>query len=132
MIDLLSGILSALGGLIVFAGAYYVHQRVRLTRTACVAAAIGGFITVAGSLGDWANQYARQLGIACAVGVFIGVCIIVADIKGKKKGADRPALFAFFFVPIFFVAGLTALASFVAPQLREGVQQTTTNMQRIG
>jgi hypothetical protein len=132
MINMLSGMLAAVGGLIVFAGAYYVHQKVRLTRTACVAAAVGGFITYSGIIGSWANQYAQQVGIISAVGVFVGVCVIVADIKGKKKGADRPALFAFFFVPIFFVSGLVALSTIVAPSLQNGVEKTTTNMQRIG
>jgi hypothetical protein len=132
MLDMLSSLLAAVGGLIVFAGAYYVHQRVRLTRTACVAAAVGGFITYAGIIGSWANQYASQVGVVCAVGVFVGVCVIVADIKGKKKGADRPALFAFFLVPIFFVSGLVALSTIVAPSLQQGVDKTSTNMQRIG
>jgi hypothetical protein len=131
MIDMLSGLLAAVGGLIVFAAAYYVHQKVRMTRTACVAAMVGGFITVAGALGDWVNQYAQELGIAAVAGVFIGICIIVADIKGKRKGADRPALFAFFFVPVFFVAGLSSLVTVTEP-LRDGVRETTTNMQRIG
>ena len=132
MFDMLSGMLAAVAGLIVFAGAYYVHQKVRLTRTACVFAAIGGFITYAGVIGSWVNRYATQVGILCAVLVAVGICVIVADIRGKKKGADRPALFAFFFVPIFLVSGLMAVTSIVAPLLRDGVQKTTTQMQRIG
>lgn len=132
MIDMFSGMLAALGGLVVFGGAYYIHQRVRLTRTACVLAAVGGFITYAGALGSWVNQYASKLGVICAVGVVVGLCVIVADVKGKKKGADRPALFAFFLVPIFLVAGLTALSTQVAPSLRHGVEKTGTQMQRIG
>lgn len=132
MIDMLSNMLAAIGGLIVFAGAYYIHQKVRLTRTACVVAAIGGFITYAGVIGSWANQYASQIGIIAAVGVFVGICIIVADVKGKKKGADRPALFAFFLVPIFAVSGLVAISTIVAPSLQNGVEKTGTQMQRIG
>lgn len=133
MIDLLSNLLAAVGGLIVFAGAYYVHQKVRLTRTACVAATVGGFITYSGIIGSWANRYATQIGILCAVAVFVGVCVIIADVKGKKKGADRPALFAFFLVPIFLVSGLVALSTVVAPALRNGVEKTSTEMQqRVG
>jgi hypothetical protein len=132
MLTMFSSLLAAVGGLIVFAGAYYVHQRVRLTRTACIAAAVGGFITYAGIIGSWANQYAKQISIVCAVGVFVGVCVIVADIKGKKKGADRPALFAFFLVPIFLASGLAAMSTVVAPALHDGVQKTSTQMQRIG
>jgi hypothetical protein len=132
MLDVLSNLFAAVGGLVVFAGAYYVHQKVRLTRTACVAAAVGGFITYAGVLGSWANQYAKQVGIVCAVGVFVGVCVIIADIKGKKKGADRPALFAFFLVPIFLASGLVAMSTVIAPNLQHGVEKTGTQMQRIG
>jgi glucose uptake protein GlcU len=132
MIALLSSLLAAVGGLIVFAGAYYVHQKVRLTRTACVMALIGGLITSAGVLGHWANQYAKQLGIICLVGVAVGICVIVADVKGKKKGADRPALYSFFLVPIFLVSGLAALPTLTA-DLRHGVQQNTSQLQqRIG
>jgi hypothetical protein len=131
MIDMLSGLLAAIGGLIVFAGAYYIHQKVRLTRFACVMATVGGFVTLAGGIGDFANRYAAQLGVITLVGVVVGICVIVADIKGKKKGADGPALFAFFLVPIFLMAGLAALPPLTA-DLRQGVQQTTTNMQRIG
>ena len=104
MLDMLSNMLAAIGGLIVFAGAWYIHQKVRLTRTACIMAAVGGFITYSGVVGSWANQYASQLGVICAVGVFVGICVIVADIKGKKKGADKPALIAFFLVPIFLAS----------------------------
>ena len=132
MFDMLSSIFSALGGLVVFAGAYYIHQKVRLTRFACLMAAVGGLITYAGPAGSWLNQFAAQLGIACAVGVVIGICVIVADVKGKKKGADRPALFAFFLVPIFLASGLVSLSTVVAPDLRDGVDKTTNNMQRIG
>ncbi len=131
MIDMLSGLLAALGGLIVFAGAYYIHQKVRLTRTACVLAAAAGFVTLAGGIGDFAFRYATQLGVITVVGVIVGIAIIVADIKGKKKGADRPALFAFFLVPIFLMAGLAALPALTA-DLRQGVQETTSKMQRIG
>ena len=131
MIETLSNVLTAIGGLLVFGGAYYVHQKVRLTRTACVAAAAGGFITYAGAIGGWVNRYASQLGVVCAVGVFVGLCVIVADVKGKKKGADRPALFAFFLVPIFLMSGLVALSS-LAQQAGHGVQKTTSNMQRVG
>ncbi len=131
MINLLSGVLAAVSGLIMFAGAYYVHQKVRLTRTACIMALVGGLMTAAGVIGDWANRYAAQLGIIALVGVAVGICVIVADVKGKKKGADRPALFSFFLVPIFLVSGLAALPSMTA-DLRQGVQQTTTNMQKIG
>ncbi len=131
MIDLLSGILAAVSGLIVFGGAYYVHQKVRLTRTACVMALVGGLITATGVIGDWANRYAAQLGIIALVAVAVGICVIVADVKGKKKGADKPALFSFFLVPIFLVSGLAALPALTA-DLRQGVQQTTSNMQKIG
>ena len=131
MIQMLSGILSTIAGLVVFAGAYYTHQKVRLTRTACVMAMIGGFITLAGAIGSWVNQYAVQLGVICAVGVAVGIFIIVADIKGKKKGADRPALFAFFLVPIFFVSGIAAVGS-LTKDLREGVQKNATQMQKLG
>jgi hypothetical protein len=132
MIETLSNLLTAVAGLVVFGGAYYIHQKVRLTRTACIAAAVGGFITYAGVIGSWANRYASQLGVVCAVGVFVGICVIVADIKGKKKGADRPALFAFFLVPIFLMSGLVALAS-VTKEFSEGVKKTTSNVeQRIG
>jgi hypothetical protein len=132
MIDLLSGLLGTVGGLIVFAGAYYVHQKVRLTRTACVMATVAGFVTYSGVIGSWANQYARQIGVFSAVAVVVGICVIVADIKGKKKGADRPALFAFFLVPIFLVSGLVAVSTVVAPALQRGVEKTGTQMQRIG
>ncbi|WP_250029847.1 hypothetical protein [Paractinoplanes maris] len=132
MLDMLSSLLAAVGGLIVFAAAWYVHQKVRMTRTACIAAMVGGFITYAGIIGSWANEYAKQVGIVCAAGVFVLVCIIIADIKGKKKGADKPALIAFFLVPIFFVSGLVALSTVIAPSLRNGVDKTTSNMQRIG
>jgi len=131
MIDLFSSLLAAVGGLVVFAGAYYVHQRVRLTRTACVMALIGGLITAAGVIGDWANRYAAQLGIIALVGVFVGICVIVSDIKGKKRGADRPALYSFFLVPVFLVSGVAALPALTS-DLRQGVQQATTNVQRIG
>jgi drug/metabolite transporter (DMT)-like permease len=131
MIAMLSSLLAAVGGLIVFAGAYYIHQKVRLTRFACILAAAGGFVTLAGGLGDYANRYAAQLGILTLVGVIVGIAIIVADVKGKKKGADRPALFAFFLVPIFLMAGLAALPTLTA-DMRQGVQETTTRMQRIG
>jgi hypothetical protein len=133
MIDLLSSLLAAVGGLVVFAAAYYVHQKVRLTRTACVAAAVGGFITYSGVIGSWANRYASQVAVVTAVGVFIWICVIVADVKGKKKGADRPALFAFFFLPIFLVSGLVAASTLVSTQLRPAVEKTTTNIQqRVG
>lgn len=132
MIHMLSQMLAAVGGLLVFAGAYYVHQRVRLTRTACVAAAIGGFITYSGVIGSWANKYAQQIGIIAAVGVFIWTCVIIADVKGKKKGADRPALFAFFFLPIFLVTGLVAGSALVRTQLGPAVQKTTSQVQRVG
>lgn len=131
MIEMLTSLLTGLGGLIVFGAAYYVHQKVKLTRTACVLAAIAGFVTLAGGIGDWANRYASQLGIIAVAGVVVGICVIVADIKGKKKGADRPALFAFFLVPIFFLSGLAALPALTS-DLRDGVRETTSNMQRIG
>jgi drug/metabolite transporter (DMT)-like permease len=131
MLDMLSSLLAAVGGLIVFAGAYYIHQKVRLTRFACVMAAVGGFVTLAGGLGGWVNRYAAQLGIIAVVGVIVGIAIIVADVKGKKKGADRPALFAFFLVPIFFLSGLAALPALTS-DLQDGVRETTTNMQRMG
>ena len=131
MIDMLSSFFAAIGGLIVFAGAYYVHQKVRLTRTACVAAAVGGFITYSGVVGSWVNTYAKQVGIVCAVAVFVGLCVIVADVKGKKKGADRPALFAFFLVPIFLVSGLSAATS-LSQDFRHGVEKTGTQMQKVG
>lgn len=133
MIAMFSSFLAAVGGLVVFAGAYYVHQRVRLTRTACIAAMVGGFITYAGVIGSWANKYAAQVGVIAAVGVFVWICVIVADVKGKKKGADRPALFAFFFLPIFLVSGLVAASSLVSTQLRPAVEKTTTSIQqRVG
>ncbi|AEV86847.1 hypothetical protein ACWT_5829 [Actinoplanes sp. SE50] len=131
MLNMFSSLLATVGGLIVFAGAWYIHQKVRLTRTACVMAAVGGFVTYSGVVGSWANQYARQLGIVCAVAVFVGVCIIVADIKGKKKGADRPALIAFFLVPIFLASGIGVLPT-ITKGLRDGVQKNTTQMQKMG
>lgn len=131
MLDLITNLLAAAGGLVIFAGAYYVHQKVRLTRTACVAALVGGFVTYGGVIGSWMNRFAVAAGVACAVGVFIGVCVIVADVKGKKKGADRPALFAFFLVPIFLFAGLTCL-TVVTADFRDGLQKTTSNMQNMG
>lgn len=132
MLTMLHNLLNIVGGLVVFAGAYYVHQKVRLTRAACVMATIGGFVTYGGVIGSWANKYAAQLGIVCAVGVAVGIAVIVADVRGKKKGADRPALFAFFLVPIFLASGLAAMSSVVAPNLQDGVQKTGTQMQRIG
>ena len=131
MFDMLDNLFAAIGGLVVFGGAYYIHQKVRLTRFACIMATAGGFVTLAGGIGDFATRYASQLGIVTLVGVIVGIAVIVADIKGKKKGADRPALFAFFLVPIFAMAGLAALPALTA-DLRQGIQQTTSNMQRIG
>lgn len=122
------GMLSALGGLLVFAGAYYVHQKVRLTRTACVAAAVGGFMMYSTAIGSWLNQYARQAAVVSVVAVFVGICVIVADIKGKKKGADKPALFAFFLVPIFIVSFLAALPQ-VLDKAGDSFRQVTNNMQ---
>jgi hypothetical protein len=121
------GFLSGLGGLVVFAGAYYVHQKVRLTRVACVVAAIGGFMLYASATGQWLNRYAAQTAIIAVVAVFIGICVIVADIKGKKKGADRPALFAFFLVPVFIVSFFAALPT-VIQQAGNGVERVTNNM----
>ncbi len=119
--------LSTLGGLVIFAAAYYIHQKVRLTRTACILATVGGFMTYTSAIGSWVNGFAVQTGVIAAAGVVVGVCIIVADIKGKKKGADRPALFAFFLVPIFLVAGVLALPA-VIEQAGAGVGKTTTNI----
>ena len=121
------GILSAFAGFIVFGGAYYIHQRVRMTRFACVMAAAGGFMTYGTATGQFLNRYAATAGVICGVAVLVGVAIIIADVKGKKKGADKPALFAFFLVPIFVVAGLTAVSGMVS-QTTGGLQSVTSNM----
>jgi hypothetical protein len=127
--DVISSFLSTLGGFVVFAGAYYVHQKVRLTRTACIVAAIGGFMTYNTSTGTWLNGYAKQVLLIAGVLVFVGICVIIADVKGKKKGADRPALFAFFLVPVFFVAFLAALPT-VLSQAGGGVSKTGDQVQQ--
>lgn len=121
------GFLSAIGGLIVFAGAWHIHQKTRLTRAACIMAAIGGFMTYETVIGTWLNRYAVQVGVIAAVAVVIGICVIVADIKGKKKGADKPALVAFFLVPIFLVAGLSAVPPLVT-QAGNGLEKVSSNV----
>lgn len=121
------GVLSALGGFIMFGGAYYVHQKVRLTRTACIMAAAGGFMTYATATGAFLNRYAAQMTIVSFVAVAVGICVIVADIKGKKKGADRPALFSFFLVPVFIVAFFAGLPT-VIQQTGNGIQKATTSV----
>jgi peptidoglycan/LPS O-acetylase OafA/YrhL len=131
MVDLFAGWLATLGGLLVFGAAYYIHQKVRLTRFACVLAVVAGFMTYNSAIGGYLNRYAAQVAIFTFCAVIIGIAVIVADIKGKRKGADRPALFAFFLVPIFFVAFLASLPT-VADQFGDGVQQTGTGVQRMG
>lgn len=122
------GMLSALGGLLVFAAAYYIHQKIRMTRFACVLAAAGGFMLYATAIGSWLNQYARQAVLISFLAVLVGICVIVADVKGKRKGADKPALIAFFLVPVFLVSFLSALPA-VMQQAGDGVRQVTNNMQ---
>ena len=126
----LNGWLSLLTGLVLFGGAYYIHQRVRLTRFACVLALLAGFIVYNGQLGGIVNRYAAQAAVLLFVGVTIGIAVIVADIKGKKKGADRPALFAFFLVPIFLVAFLSTLPSILG-QASSGVEKVGNNVQQM-
>ena len=128
MTSQLAGWLSALSGLILFGAAYYIHQRVRLTRTACVIAAAAGFLTYGAAIGGWANRMASQFWWVLVAGMLkMGICIIVADIKGKKKGADRPALFAFFLVPVFLAAFLAALPT-VLRQVGDNVQRVGNNV----
>ncbi len=121
--------LSTLGGPIVFAGAWYIHQKVRLTRTACILAFVGGLMTYAAAIGTRVNEYAAKLGILLVVAVFVGICVIVADVKGKKKGADKPALIAFFLVPLFFVAFLSSLPA-VGEQFGDGLEKAGDNVQQ--
>jgi len=119
--------LATLGGLPLFGAAYWIHQRLRLSRFACVLAALAGFMTYAAVIGSWVNGIAAQVGIVAAIGVIVLGAVIVADVKGKKKGADRPALFAFFLLPIFLVAGLTAMPA-LFQQASSGFQKSTTNI----
>lgn len=107
--DQITHLLQMLSGVIMFGAAYYIHQKVRLTRTACVIASGAGFLTYTSELGGWINGVAVKASIVLVALVAVGICVIVADVKGKKKGADRPALFAFFLVPLFLAAFLAAL-----------------------
>ncbi|MER7280452.1 hypothetical protein ABT369_39045 [Dactylosporangium sp. NPDC000244] len=107
--DQITHILQMLGGLVLFGAAYYIHQKVRLTRTACVVAFGAGLLTYNSEIGGWVNGVAVKVSIVLFAAVLVGIAVIVADIKGKKKGADRPALFAFYLVPIFFAAFLATL-----------------------
>lgn len=130
MFDMLGGWAAALGGLLVFGAAYYIHQKLRLTRFACFVAVAGGLMVYNGQLGALVNQYAAELAIGLFCGMLILVAVIVADVKGKKKGADRPALFAYFLVPIFLVAFLSTLPA-VLDQVSGGVQKTGTQLQQM-
>ncbi len=125
------GWLATLGGLLVFAAAYYIHQKVRLTRFACVLAVVAGFMTYNSGVGGWANRWAAQVAVVTFCAVIVGIAVIVADIKGKRKGADRPALFAFFLVPIFLVAFLSSVPS-VLDQFGDGLRQTGDGVQQMG
>jgi succinate dehydrogenase hydrophobic anchor subunit len=116
---------------LVFAAAYYIHQKVRMTRFACVVAAGGGFMMYATAIGAWLNQYATQVTLVSFLAVLVGICVIVADVKGKRKGADKPALIAFFLVPVFLVSFLAALPV-VVQQAGAGLQKVSSNMQVPG
>lgn len=128
MLGPIASFLVTFSGLIVFAGAYYIHQRVRQTRFACIVAMLGGLMTLASAIGPWVNQYARAVAILAAVGELVGIAVIVADVKGKKKGADRPALFAFFLVPIFFGTFLATMPTLLT-QAGNGLKQVSSSVQ---
>lgn len=129
MLDVIKNWLPTLGGLLVFGAAYYIHQKVRLTRFACVLALLAGFMVYNGQIGSLVNRYAAQVAIITFCAVIIGIAVIVADVKGKRKGADRPALFAFFAVPVFLVSFLAA-APAVLSQSSEGIQKVGNNVQQ--
>ncbi|GAA0719696.1 hypothetical protein Drose_06000 [Dactylosporangium roseum] len=120
----ITAFLSTLSGLVLFGAAYYIHQKVRLTRTACVIAAAAGLLTYTSAIGTWVNSIAAKASILLVAAVVVGICVIVADVKGKKKGADRPALFAFFLVPLFLVAFISTLPN-VLDQVGDSVDRVT-------
>ncbi len=101
--------LNGLAGIALFGVAFFAHSKLRLTRVGCVIALIAGLVTFGSPAGDWANKLAAASPwIPFLIVLGLGL-VIVADVKGKKKGADKPALIAFYLVPVFFVAFLVAL-----------------------
>ena len=122
---------STLAGFVFFGVAVFAHRK-RLTRFACVLAAIAGFMTYAAAIGTAINDFAARFPVLLVAGVAVGLIVIVVDIRGKRKGADKPALFAFYLVPIFLVAFITSLPKVLADAgdgLRKTGEQITSQME---
>lgn len=129
--DQLIGLLSASGGLLVFALAWYAHKK-KIRTFACVLAVIGGFMTYAAgdALGAWISQLASIAPIVVVVAVGAGIVTIYADwIRDKKP--DKPALVACFIVPVLLVAFFTSLGPVLA-SVGGGVTDTTTRITEAG
>lgn len=109
--EALQSLVTALFGLALFGAAWHIHTKYRLTRLACVIAVFAGLATYASPIGIWVNDVLGNAPLILFLAVLIAIVVIVADIKGKKKGADKPALVAFFLVPLFLIGGLAALPS---------------------
>lgn len=109
--DALLDIFEAMFGLAMFGLAWWVHDKHKsMSRLACIIALVAGLVTYGGPVGTWANNWlGGQAPLILFLLVLFGVIVIVADVKGKKKGADKPALVAFFLVPLFFIGGLASL-----------------------
>jgi len=118
-VDTLIAWAAGAGGLLVFGVAWFFHGKLKLTRAACILAAIGGFMTYGAGVGSWVDEIAAKVAIVAFILTLGGIGVIIADIKGKKKGADKPALVAFFLVPVFFVSFLFSLPT-VFHQLGDG------------
>ncbi len=112
--ETLNSIMDASVGLLLFVVAWFAHRK-KMTRFACIVAFIGGLATYFSPVGGWLNSLASRWPWLVFTAVAVCVIVIVADIKGKRKGADKPALFSFFLVPIFFVAFCAAIPTMLAP-----------------
>lgn len=133
--DTIQAIVGAIFGFLLFGAAWHIHSTYRMTRVASLLAAAAGFIAYVGPAGVWLNRFLGQAPLLLFLGVLVGIVVIIADIKGKRKGADKPALVAFFLVPLFFIGGLAALPA-VGNMLGDGLQKAgnnaTTQLSRIG
>jgi hypothetical protein len=133
--DTIQNIIGALFGFALFGAAWHIHSKYRMTRLASLISAAAGFIAYVGPAGVWLNNWLGQAPLLLFLGVLIGLVVIVADIKGKRKGADKPALVAFFLVPLFFIgflAALPAVGGMLGDGLEKAGENATTQLSSIG
>jgi hypothetical protein len=106
----MSQLINPVFGVLLFAAAWYIHTKYARTRFATVIALLAGLITYNSPIGAWLNDFlGKNAPLLLFIGGLILSVIIFVDIKGKKKGADKPALTAFYLLPIFVVGFIASL-----------------------